>query len=193
MQKSHQSGLPVRHLRDEQIHNRNRPCGSHRDPFPGKTCNKQNRCGHHEDINGSSEVGLQQDQYNVDQNRSSSWENRLPEIFLAEFHAGLVVALLIEKPCQVKDGGKFGQFRRLNADWAEFDPTMCGVGFVQKKRADEQEQDDADYGINDRGLAQTPIVCLHQSKHPEEAYEKPGRLAYEKNVRVAILLFRRDC
>src|SRR4029077_2826413 len=66
------------------------------------------------------------------------------------------------------------------------------MGFVEKQRADEQEQDHANYGIDDGGLAQTTIVRFHQREHSHEADEEPRGLAREKDVRVAVLLFRGD-
>src|SRR6266851_5772503 len=189
VQESSQSGLPVRHLRDKQVHHGNRAGEPHREPLPRKTCNKQNGAGHNENIDGRSKVGLQQDQRDIHQNGTSRWKNSPPEIFLAEFHTGLVAALLIEKPREIKNRGEFRQFRRLDAHRAKLDPSMRGVGFVEEKRADEHEQDDANYGIDDRGLAQAPVVRLHQSEHSQEPDEEPCGLTNEKYIRVAVLLF----
>src|SRR5882762_1119840 len=193
VQESGQSGLPVRYLRDEQIHRGNRSGEPHCEPLPGETSNEQNGGGHDENIDRRPKVRLQQNQRDKDQNGSGCWKNRLPEIFLAEFHAGLVAAFLIQKPRQIKNGGEFRQFRRLDAHRAELDPAMRGMGLVEEKSADEQEQDDADYGIDDRGLAQTAIVRLHQSEHSQKADEEPCGLTDEKYIRVAVLLLRGDC
>src|SRR5467141_2251958 len=171
VQESGQSGLPVRYLRDEQIHHGNRSSEPHREPLPRETSNEQNGAGHNENIDRRPKVRLQQNQCDKDQTGSSRWKNSPPEIFLAEFHTGLVAALLIEKPRQIKYRGQFRQFRRLDAHRAELDPAMRGMGLVEEKSADEQEQDDADYGIDDRGLAQTAIVRLHQSEHSQEPDE----------------------
>src|SRR6202521_4338424 len=180
VQESRQSGLPVRYLRDEQIHHGNRSREPHREPLPRETSNEKNGGGHNENIDRRPKVRLQQNQCDKDQNGTSRWKNRPPEIFLAEFHAGLVAALLIQKPRQIENRGEFRQFRRLDAHRAELDPAMRGVGLVEEKRADEQEQDDANYGIDDRGLSQTPIIRLHQSEHSQKADEKPRGLAEEK-------------
>src|SRR5258708_5966613 len=67
---------------------------------------------------------------------------------------------------------------------------MRGMGFVEKKRAHQQEQDAADYGIDDRGLAQTPIVRLHQSEHPQEPDEEPRGLAEQQYGHSYIFLVR---
>src|SRR5713101_5357911 len=124
VQKGHQSGLAVRYLCDEQIHRGNCASEPHRDPLPRKTCDEKHGRGHNENIDGRPEVRLQQDQRDINQNRTSRRKNGPPEIFLAEFHAGLVAALLIQKPRQIKDRGKFRQFRRLDAHHrAEPDPT----------------------------------------------------------------------
>src|SRR5256884_272885 len=193
VQKSGQSGLPVGYLRDEQIHHGNRSREPHREPPPRETSNEQNGSGHNENIDGRPKVRLQQNQGGKNQNGSSRWKNSLPEIFLAEFHAGLAAALLIQKPRQIKNRGEFRQFRRLDAHRAELDPAMRGMGLVEEKRADEQEQDDRNYGIDDRGFAQTPIVRLHQSEHSQKADEEPCGLTDEKYIRVAVLLFSGNC
>ena len=39
--------------------------------------------------------------------------------------------LKIEKPGEIKDNGKLGQFRWLDAHGTEFNPTVRGVRFVQ--------------------------------------------------------------
>src|SRR6202165_666692 len=171
VQKSGQSGLPVRYLCDEQIHHGNRSSEPHREPLPRETSNEQYGGGHNENIDRRPKVRLQQNQCDKDQNGTSRWKNSPPEIFLAEFHAGLVAALLIEKPRQIKNRGEFRQFRRLDAHRAELDPAMRGMGLVEEKRADEQEQDDADYGIDNCWLAQTPVVRPHQSEHSQEPDE----------------------
>src|SRR6202521_1321548 len=193
VQESRQSGLPVRYLGDEQIHHGNRSREPHREPLPRETSNEKNGGGHNENIDRRPKVRLQQNQCDKDQNGTSRWKNRPPEIFLAEFHAGLVAALVIQKPRQIKNRGEFRQFRRLDAHRAELDPAMRGMRLVEEKRADEQEQDDANYGIDDRGLSQTPIIRLHQSEHSQKADEKPRGLADEKYVRVAVLLFSGNC
>src|SRR5713101_316385 len=192
VQKSRQSGLPVRYLRDEQIHHGNRAGEPYCEPLPREPRDEQNGGSHNQNIDRGPKVGLEQNQRDINQNGTSGWKNRPPEIFLAEFHAGLVAALLIEKPREIKNRGEFRQLRRLNPHRSEPDPSMRGMGFVEEKRAHQQEQDAADYGIDDRGLAQTPIVRLHQSEHPQEPDEEPRGLANEKYVRVAVLLFRRD-
>src|SRR5882762_4573870 len=193
VQESGQSGLPVRYLRDEQINHGYRSREPHREPLPRETSNNRMAAGHNQNIDRRPKVRLQQNQCDKDQNGSSRRKNRPPEIFLAEFHAGLVSTPLIQKPRQIKNRGEFRQFRRLDAHRAELDPAMGGMGLVEEKRADEQEQDDANYGIDDRGFAQTPIVRLHQGKHPQKADEEPCGLTDEKYIRVAVLLFRRDC
>src|SRR5437016_14545250 len=70
---------------------------------------------------------------------------------------------------------------------------MRGMGLVEEKSADEQEQHDANHGIDDRGFAQTPIVRLHQSEHSQKADEEPCGLTDEKYIRVAVLLFSGNC
>src|SRR6266849_7367361 len=190
VQKSRQSGLPVRYLRDEQIHHGNRAGEPYCEPLPREPRDEQNGGSHNQNIDRGPKVGLEQNQRDINQNGTSGWKNRPPEIFLAEFHAGLVAALLVEKPREIKNRGEFRQLRRLNAHRAEPDPSMRGMGFVEEKRAHEQEQDAADYGIDDRGLAQTPIVRLHQSEHPQEPDEEPRGLADEKYVRMSVLLVR---
>ncbi len=70
---------------------------------------------------------------------------------------------------------------------------MRGMGLVEEKRADKQEQYDANNWIDHCGLAQTPVVRLHQSKHPQQSNEEPSGLAGEKYIGMAVLLFRRDC
>src|SRR5947208_10835131 len=70
---------------------------------------------------------------------------------------------------------------------------MRGMGLVEEKRADEHQQDDANYRINYRRLAQTPVVRPHQSKHSQEPDKEPSSLANDKDVGVAVLLLRGDC
>jgi len=60
----------------------------------------------------------------------------------------------------------------------------------RKKVADEQEQDDADYGIDDRGLAQTAIVRLHQSEHSQKADESHSGFTDEKIYKSGRTLLR---
>src|SRR5260370_10277467 len=130
VQESGQSGLPVRYLRDEQIHHGNRSSEPHREPLPRESSNEQNDADHNQNIDRRPKVRLQQNQFDKDQNGTRRWKNSPPEIFLAEFHTGLVAALLIEKPRQIKYRGQFRQFRRLDAHRAELDPPIRGMGLV---------------------------------------------------------------
>ena len=81
--------------------------------------------------------------------------------WLAKFHAQLVAAAKIQKPCQIKNYGEFGKFRWLNAERAERDPTVGGVGLIKKKCADEQEDDRAEHCIHDCGFAKSMVIEFH--------------------------------
>src|SRR5713101_4630168 len=80
VQKSRQSGLPVRYLRDEQIHHGNRAGEPYREPLPREPCNEQNGGSHNENIDRRPKVGLQQNQRDINKNGTSRWKNRPPEI-----------------------------------------------------------------------------------------------------------------
>src|SRR6266849_2311008 len=80
----------------------NRAGEPYREPLPREPCNEQNGGSHNENIDRRPKVGLQQNQRDINKNGTSGWKNRPPEIFLAEFQAGLIAALLVEKPREIK-------------------------------------------------------------------------------------------
>ena len=101
-------------------------------------------------------------------------------------------SLLIQEPREVKNYRQLGQFRWLNPDRAIANPAMCGVRLVQKKSADEQQQNHADGGIDDSRLPQAPVIHAHQGKHSQQAEDQPGGLPHEKVVTVPILFLGGD-
>src|SRR5205085_3247697 len=125
-----------------------------------------------------------------DQYRREGGQNRAQKIFFAKLHAILTTALLVQKPRQIENDGKFRELGRLDSHGAEADPAMRGVGAVQKECADQHEHNSAKHGINHRGLTQFVVVRAHQDEHPQEADKKPGGLPHKENVRMAVQLLR---
>src|ERR1700676_5577975 len=69
---------------------------------------------------------------------------------------------------------------------------MRGVGFVEEKRADEQEQDHAQSGADDGRLSKTAVISFHQREHAKESGNEPRSLAQQKNVGVSVLMLGGD-
>ncbi len=69
---------------------------------------------------------------------------------------------------------------------------MRGVGLVQKKCADQQEQDNAHGRVNDGGFAEAAIVGAHQSEHSQESEDQPGGLADQEIIGVREFFVRGD-
>src|SRR5579859_8191258 len=152
MQKGHEARLAVGGAHDEKEEHGNCGCRAGGDPFPGKACNEKNRGGDENDVDGCTEVRLQKNQSDTNENGANGGKNVVQKIFLAEFEMSGGFALQIKKPRQIQDHGKLGDFRWLNADGAKANPAMRRVGLIEEKCADEHKHNQREGAINDNRL-----------------------------------------
>src|SRR5438105_3811835 len=55
---------------------------------------------------------------------------------------------------------------------------MRGVGAIEKKCADQHQHNGTKHRVNHGRLPELVVIGAHQDEHPEQADEKPGRLAH---------------
>src|SRR6266404_1146758 len=150
IEKSHQPGLPVRDVGNQQVENRQRRDATSDEPLPRKSRDKEHCGGDQHNVYGGAEVRLQQNEHDAHQNRPRGGKNGVQEILFAEFHGGGAAALQVKKPCQIEDDGELRQFGRLNIDRSKFDPAVRGVRFVEEKRSHKHQQDEENGRVNHR-------------------------------------------
>jgi hypothetical protein len=66
------------------------------------------------------------------------------------------------------------------------------VRLVEKEGTDKQQSHQTQDAVHHGRLAQPPVVRAHQDKHAGQPDGKPGCLAQQENVRVAVFVFSRD-
>ena len=188
IEKCHQPGLTIRHVRNQQVEHRQCRRAADDKPLPRKTRDKKHGRGDEHDVHRRAQVRLKHDQHHEEENRRNRGENGMQKIFLAEFHFRGGATLQVQKPSEVKDDRELSEFGGLDAHGAELDPAMGGVRLVEEKRSDEHEQHDANGGAHHSGLAKAAIIGAHQGKHAEDTEDEPGRLAQQENIWAAVLM-----
>src|SRR5579871_1292734 len=192
MQKGHQAGHAVRCADDEDCKRRNGNGGARCKPTPGKTSDKENGGGDQYDVDRGAEVRLRKDERDTNENRANGRQNVMQKIFFCKFEMRSGFALEVEEPSEIEDNGKLGDFRRLNADGTEANPAMGCVGFVEEKRPDQKEDDDAERAVDNDGLAEFAVVHAHEREHSGDAKDEPDRLAQQEIIRMAVIVFGGD-
>src|SRR5580765_5307121 len=192
IEKGHQARLTIGDVSDQQIKSWQRRCGASSNPLPGKSGDIQNSSGDQNDVHRSSEIGLNEDEADANQNWSHGREDVMQEISFAELHGGRVTAFEIEEPSEIKNDGQLRDFRWLNADRPEANPTMGGVRLIQEKCTNQHQAHGAHYAVNDDRLAELAVVGAHQHKHSRQAQRQPSGLTQQKKVGMSVLVLGGD-
>src|SRR5580700_11763138 len=99
-------------------------------------------------------------------------------------------AAQFQKPCEIKNHCQLSQFRWLQADRTHAEPTVRGVGFIQKENPNQHDQHEKEIGQHEFWLAQAAVIQIDHGEHRNKPKPQPKQLTKQKMVTGAVLLAR---